>query len=116
MKDFNNVLEEKYNVANVSPYKVKDFENCCLNVGLTDVRSIRCFYNWTNNLVWSKIERSIVNAIWMQAILNSFIDFLPQGCYPTTLHALYYFVYKTEERANHLDSLICGLVMKNLMI
>lgn len=42
MRDFNNVLkcDEKRNGANVILYEVKDFENCCLNVGLKIHREI----------------------------------------------------------------------------
>lgn len=50
MGNFNNMLnfDEKYNGTDVTLYELKDFENCCLNVGLTDMRSIECFYTWTN--------------------------------------------------------------------
>lgn len=42
MGDFNNVLkfDEKCNGADVTPYEIRDFENCYLNVGLMDMRSI----------------------------------------------------------------------------
>lgn len=44
--DFNNMLksDERSNGVEVTPYEVKDFTNCCLSVGLTNVRSIGCFY------------------------------------------------------------------------
>lgn len=47
MGDFNNVLKfgEKCNKAYVTPYKIRDCENCFLNVGLTDMKSIR-FFTW----------------------------------------------------------------------
>lgn len=42
VRDFNNVLknDERSNGAQVTPYEGRDFESCCLSVGLTDVRSI----------------------------------------------------------------------------
>lgn len=81
MGDFNNVLnfDEKCNGVDVTPYKVKDFENCCLNVGITDMRSIGCFYTWTNGTKWSKLDRAMVNNVWMQADFNCIADFLPSG-------------------------------------
>ncbi|XP_022862530.1 uncharacterized protein LOC111382721 [Olea europaea var. sylvestris] len=80
--DFNNVLnfDEKSNGADVTPYEIKDFEMCCQNVGLTDMRSIGCFYTWNNNSVWSKIDRAMVNGNWMLESYDSFANFLPSGC------------------------------------
>ncbi|XP_022842022.1 uncharacterized protein LOC111365716 [Olea europaea var. sylvestris] len=65
--DFNDVLKfnEKNNGAEVTPYEIQDFANCCLHAGLTNVRSIGCLYTWTNNSVWSKIDRAMVNDIWV---------------------------------------------------
>ncbi|XP_022849901.1 uncharacterized protein LOC111371993 [Olea europaea var. sylvestris] len=82
MGDFNNVLnfDEKCNGADVTSYEVKDFENCCLNVGITDMRSIGCFYTWRNGTKWSKLDRAMVNDVWIQADFNSIADFLPSGC------------------------------------
>lgn len=66
--DFNNVLkfDEICNGVDVTPYEVKDLENCCLSVGLVDMRSTGCFYTWTNNFVWRKLHRAMVNEAWMQ--------------------------------------------------
>lgn len=38
---FNNMLkfDEKCNQVDVTPYETGDFENCCFNVGLTDMKS-----------------------------------------------------------------------------
>ncbi|XP_022889220.1 uncharacterized protein LOC111404680 [Olea europaea var. sylvestris] len=80
--DYNNVLkfDENCNGADVTPYKIKDFENCCLHVGLTDVRSIGCYYTWTNNSVWTKIDRAMVNDIWVQNGACVDANFLPSKC------------------------------------
>ncbi|XP_022873326.1 uncharacterized protein LOC111392262 [Olea europaea var. sylvestris] len=80
--DYNNVLkfDEKCNGADVTPYEIKNLANCCLKVGLTDVRSIGCFYTWTNGLVWNKIDRAMVNDFWVQNGAFVEANFLPSGC------------------------------------
>ncbi|XP_022899391.1 uncharacterized protein LOC111412700 [Olea europaea var. sylvestris] len=90
--DFNNVLKfnEKCYGANVTPYEVKDLENCCLSVGLVDLRSIGCFYTWTNGSIWSKLDRAKVNEFWMQGVLIALLIFLHRGAFPTTHLALYH--------------------------
>ncbi|XP_052198247.1 uncharacterized protein LOC127805524 [Diospyros lotus] len=49
--DFNCVQssEEKLNGLPVTSYETKDFQECCLSVGLSDMASIGCFYTWSNN-------------------------------------------------------------------
>ncbi|XP_022880540.1 uncharacterized protein LOC111397792 [Olea europaea var. sylvestris] len=80
--DFNNVLkfDEKSNGVEMTPYEIKDFANCCQHVGLTDMRSIGCLYTWTNNSVWSKIDRAMVNDVWGQNGIYGLAEFLPSGC------------------------------------
>lgn len=82
MGDFNNALhfDERRNGADVTPYEIRDFANCSLDVGLTDMRSIGCFYTWSNNSKWSKLDRAMVNDVWMQMGFSSFAKFLPSGC------------------------------------
>ena len=49
--DFNCVLkvEEKCNGLLVSEYEIKDLGNCCVDLGLSDLPSSRCFFTWSNN-------------------------------------------------------------------
>lgn len=117
MGDFNNIykFDEKCNGTEVTPYNVKDFENCCLSVGLTNVRSIGCFYTWTNSSIWSKLDRAMENDIWVQAGFNSLADFLPRDAFSITHHALSHFLVKRGARVNHLGSSIGGLIMKTFM-
>lgn len=80
MGDFNVLkFDEKCNGVDVAPYEVKDFKNCCPDVGLTDVRSIRYFYTWTNKSIWSKLDRVMVNDVWVQTRFISLAEFLPLG-------------------------------------
>ena len=80
--DFNSVLspDEKSNGTDVTPYEVKDFLECSLASGLSDIRSIGCFFTWSNNTVWSKIDRAMVNNLWLQAGFFGLANFLNAGC------------------------------------
>lgn len=59
MGDFNVVLkgEDQINRNQIADVEVRDFEQCILSSGLTELRSIGRFSTWTNNHVHSKIDR-----------------------------------------------------------
>ncbi|KAI5683700.1 hypothetical protein M9H77_04928 [Catharanthus roseus] len=59
--DFNCVLNggDRNGNAHVSSYEVLDFLYCCIDLGLVDLNSISYHYTWTNNTVWSKIDRAM---------------------------------------------------------
>ena len=64
--DFNSVLrrEKKRNREPITPYLVKDLEECCLATGVVEIVSSGCFYTWTNHTVWSKLDRVMMNDVW----------------------------------------------------
>ncbi|GFS35151.1 hypothetical protein Acr_00g0038130 [Actinidia rufa] len=66
--DFNVVLkgEEKANGLPITQYEVKDFQECCYETGVEDLRFTGLFYTWTNNSVWSKLDRAMVNHRWLR--------------------------------------------------
>ncbi|GFZ00592.1 eukaryotic translation initiation factor 4E [Actinidia rufa] len=66
--DFNNVLkgEVRANGIPVTLYEMKDFQDCCYEMGITDLRYTVLFYTWSNNSVWSKLDRAMVNTKWIQ--------------------------------------------------
>ena len=66
--DFNNVRsrDEKANGLPVTMYEIRDFNNCCYDIGLSDLKSTGVFYTWSNNSVWSKLDRAMVNKDWIQ--------------------------------------------------
>ncbi|GFZ11161.1 hypothetical protein Acr_22g0005590 [Actinidia rufa] len=66
--DFNNVLndDEKSNGLPVTQYEVSDFMKCCYDIGISDLRSTGVFFTWSNNTVWSKLDRAMVNVKWGQ--------------------------------------------------
>lgn len=80
--DFNFVLRdnEKKNGQPITSYQVRDFVQCCMNLGLSDTNSSEFFYTWTNNTVWSKLDRVLVNDIWVQRDLPASTVFLTPGC------------------------------------
>ena len=66
--DFNNVreVEEKSNGIPITPYEVRDFNQCCYDIGISDFWSTGAFLTWTNNSVWSKLDRAMINNKWAQ--------------------------------------------------
>ncbi|GFS30621.1 hypothetical protein Acr_00g0012980 [Actinidia rufa] len=66
--DFNNVLssDEKANGLPVTMYEIRDFKNCCYDLGISDLRSTGLFLTWTNSSVWCKLDRAMVNIKWIQ--------------------------------------------------
>ncbi|GFZ07066.1 hypothetical protein Acr_19g0000030 [Actinidia rufa] len=76
--DFNNVLndEEKSNGLPVTQYEVSDFMKCCCyDIGISDLRSTGVFFTWSNNTVWSKLDRAMVNVKWGQEGLLAQVNF-----------------------------------------
>jgi len=80
--DFNSVLQdgERCNGADVSPYETRDLFECCLEAGLSDIQSMGCYFTWSNNTVWSKLDRVMVNNAWLLADLQAHGNFLVPGC------------------------------------
>ncbi|GFZ16285.1 hypothetical protein Acr_25g0006940 [Actinidia rufa] len=66
--DFNNVLsnEERANRQPAAMYEIRDFKDCCYDLGRSDLGSTGAFFTWTNNSVWSKLDRAMVNHEWVQ--------------------------------------------------
>lgn len=109
MGDFNNVLrtDERCNGADVTPYETRDFADCCLTAGLTDLRSIGCHYTWTKNSVggissvWSKLDRAMVNELWQQTGLHALADFQPAGCLSDHSPCIVSFFQQSGEKGKH---------------
>ena len=75
--DFNNVLsdEEKGNGCPVKTYELRDFRKCCYDMGLSDLRSSGVFHTWSNNSIWCKLDRAMVNTKWIQDGLTAQANF-----------------------------------------
>ncbi|KAL8499421.1 hypothetical protein ACS0TY_022406 [Phlomoides rotata] len=80
--DFNSIKapEERCGGAGVTAYEMKDFQDTCLALGLIDVQSSGCFFTWNNNVVWSKIDRALVNSVWHANALLCSAEALPASC------------------------------------
>nr|XP_009783789.1 PREDICTED: uncharacterized protein LOC104232310 [Nicotiana sylvestris]XP_016467865.1 PREDICTED: uncharacterized protein LOC107790453 [Nicotiana tabacum] len=67
MGDFNTVLHPKDRQfgAPVQEVEIRDFRDFLFDTGMTEVQYMGRNYTWTNNHVYSKIDRAIVNGEWM---------------------------------------------------
>lgn len=80
--DFNNVLSpnEKKGGLMVKNYETKDFVDCVASLDLIDVKSIGCFYTWMSPKVCSKLDRVMVNNMWITSALVGLAEFVAPGC------------------------------------
>ncbi|GFZ18615.1 hypothetical protein Acr_27g0003540 [Actinidia rufa] len=58
--------EERVNVIPVTAYQIRDFKSYYYDTGISDLRSTGAFHTWSNNIVWSKLDRAMVNTRWIQ--------------------------------------------------
>ncbi|GFZ09693.1 hypothetical protein Acr_21g0002920 [Actinidia rufa] len=79
--DFNNVLSngERINGMPVTTYEIREFKECCYDLGLSDLRSTGAFFTWTNNSVWCKLDRVMVNNEWTQRGMLAQAQYDPPG-------------------------------------
>ncbi|XP_019256427.1 PREDICTED: uncharacterized protein LOC109234833 [Nicotiana attenuata] len=66
-EDFNTVLhpEDRQFGAPVQEVGIRDFRGFLFDTGMTELQFMGRNYTWTNNHVYSKIDRAIVNGDWM---------------------------------------------------
>ncbi|XP_074290227.1 uncharacterized protein LOC141616956 [Silene latifolia] len=62
------------------------FQNCVLNCGLTDLKAVGSFFTWSNKQemqtrVYSRIDRVLINDVWLNMHPGSFANFLPEIIY-----------------------------------
>lgn len=69
----------------VTGYMVREFENYCVHMGLTDLNATGMLYTWSNGHTWCKLDRALVNQPWLEASFQSSAEFLPFGA--TSDHA-----------------------------
>ncbi|GFZ12807.1 hypothetical protein Acr_23g0011920 [Actinidia rufa] len=73
--------DEKLNGNPVTSYEVRDFQNCCYELGITDLRFSGVLHTWSNNSIWSKLDRAMVNEKWGQEGISAFSNFGLPGKY-----------------------------------
>ncbi|XP_060178070.1 uncharacterized protein LOC132608002 [Lycium barbarum] len=67
MGDYNVVLnlEDRQKGTPFKDVETRDFQDCLDDCGLTDLHYVGRSYTWTNNHVYSRIDRAIVNSTWI---------------------------------------------------
>lgn len=67
MGDFNAILsvEDMLHGAEVQDIEARDFRKFMIEAGMTELQTIGRTYTWSNNHTYSRIDRAIVNSIWM---------------------------------------------------
>ncbi|XP_075074577.1 uncharacterized protein LOC142162154 [Nicotiana tabacum] len=67
MGNFNAVLklEDRKNGSQIQDGEVRDFENFLNSTSLAEMKYVGRNYTWTNNHVYSKIDRALVNHVWL---------------------------------------------------
>ncbi|KAL0458715.1 UNVERIFIED_CONTAM: Retrovirus-related Pol polyprotein from type-1 retrotransposable element R2 [Sesamum latifolium] len=84
--DFNCVKSTAKKQLGVQPtwYELKDFNDCCLSLRLTDATTMGCYYTWYSNSdsnpVWFKLDRVLLNNEWLEVDLQCNAHFNPPGC------------------------------------
>ncbi|KAL3646608.1 hypothetical protein CASFOL_009575 [Castilleja foliolosa] len=79
--DFNNVLcsGDRQNGVDVTPYEIRDFEDFCSASGVSDLQYTGSHFTWSNDRVWSKIDRAMGNFEWYASDFFSHVNFLTRG-------------------------------------
>ncbi|KAK4721641.1 hypothetical protein R3W88_011874 [Solanum pinnatisectum] len=69
MGDFNSILhvEDRIMGSQVQETELRDFKQCLLDTRLTKLKTVGRNYTWTNGHTYSSIDKSLVNAMWLQS-------------------------------------------------
>lgn len=99
--DFNSVTspKEKEFGADVTAYETRDIHECFISLGMVDMVSVGCFFTWTKNSIWCKLDRVMVNHSrrYMDKLISYRLD-----AYRITLLAEY-FIPRTIFILQHVD-------------
>lgn len=79
-----------------------------------DVNSIGCHLTWTNGVVWSKLDRVMVNDRWIQEGREIYAHFLPEGCLSDHSPSITTIGVTTLPGEGASSSLICGHHMMSM--
>lgn len=94
--DFNSTLHPDERQGSLDPIAAErvDFLSCATALGLEDSASTGNFFTWTNNTVWSKIHRVLLNQKWHVngiVCLSEFLDFNTSSDHTTVVVNLAYY-------------------------
>ncbi|KAK6142914.1 hypothetical protein DH2020_023262 [Rehmannia glutinosa] len=64
--DFNTIKnpDEKLNGKPFTSKPVEEFHDTCAYLGLSEVQSMGCYFTWTNNTIWCRLDRALINSAW----------------------------------------------------
>jgi hypothetical protein len=81
--DFNSILsqEDNHNGEPVSTYETSDFKECCSNLGIADLNSTGSLFTWTNDTIWTKIDRVMANSHWFSLQQMAHVHFGTLGAF-----------------------------------
>nr|XP_016457391.1 PREDICTED: uncharacterized protein LOC107781232 [Nicotiana tabacum] len=67
MGDYNAVIhvDDRLNGAEIQEQETRDFIDFLFETGLTELKTVGRKYTWTNNHIYSKIDRAVVKGDWM---------------------------------------------------
>ncbi|XP_074573473.1 uncharacterized protein LOC141829894 [Curcuma longa] len=77
--DFNSPLSaaDKKGGLDVTTYTTTDFHDFVSTTGVDDLRSVGCQCTWTNGRIVCKLDRAMVNALWLEQDRSSYAQFHP---------------------------------------
>jgi len=80
--DFNAVLypEDRRGGTAVQDFEVRPFLECLTNCELREARYRRPYYSWTDQTVWTRIDRVFINTLWYDIF-----DFCQTAYLPSSL-------------------------------
>lgn len=71
--DFNCVLYPTDRTSGIaSSYDIKEFSDCCIQLGLENLNTSGAFHTWSNGVIWFKIDRVLCNNSWYSHFPSSF--------------------------------------------
>ena len=62
-----------------NPLQDQGFYKMLFDLGLTNLPSLGCYFTWTNDTVWSKLDRIMVNNQWLMQGFGGQANFLTLG-------------------------------------
>lgn len=72
--------DDRSNGTAVQESEVKEFKEFLENTSLCELKTIGLKYTWTNGHVFSKINKALVNPIWMTTMSQLEVGILDSGC------------------------------------
>lgn len=81
MGDYNAVIhvDDRLNGAEIQEQETRDFTDFLFETGLTELKTVGRKYTWTNNHIYSKIDRAVVNGDWMIRLPHLEVTVLDPG-------------------------------------